>query len=328
MSDRRNKGEWSEWQGAEGSRNIDAAGNPELVNLKLKVGIVGHGFVGGAVDYAFTHPEISKFYVDPKYDTTIDDLVDWEPHVTFICAPTPMAESGFVDASIVEDAALKLLEHTEGGVVIKSTITPDIVDRLYQSVFEDDIKRLTINPEFLTESNAKEQFVSADYHVIGGHPDACQGLAQLYDVYSLCTADEYIFCSGPEAAFIKYGVNSYLATKVTFFNQLYDSIQRFGCNFPTVANAIGKDKRIGVGHTRVPGYDGKRGFGGACFPKDTKAFTLFDETLTLIDKCVNINNNYRNEYELDEREESNNVKYDGQAEEKQQDKNNGSTVGE
>ena len=86
-----NKGEWSEWQGAEGSRNIDAAGNPELVNLKLKVGIVGHGFVGGAVDYAFTHPEISKFYVDPKYDTTIDDLVDWEPHVTFICAPTSLA---------------------------------------------------------------------------------------------------------------------------------------------------------------------------------------------------------------------------------------------
>jgi UDP-glucose 6-dehydrogenase len=92
--------------------------------------------------------------------------------------------------------------------------------------------------------------------------------------------------------------------------------------------AIGRDKRIGVGHTRVPGYDSKRGFGGACFPKDTKAFTLFDDSLTLIDKCVSINNNYRNEYELDEREESNNVKYNGQAEEKQQDKNNGSTESE
>jgi len=312
---------------SEGSRNINPNGEHQMVQEKLRVGIVGHGFVGGAVDYAFTHREIEKFYVDPKYDTTIDDLVDWQPHVTFVCAPTPMAESGFVDASIVEDAALKLLEHTEGGVVIKSTITPDIVDRLYSSVFEDDIKRLTINPEFLTESNAKEQFVSAEYHVIGGHPDACQGLAQLYDVYSLCTATEYLFCSGPEAAFIKYGVNSYLATKVTFFNQLFDSIEKFGCNFPTVANAIGKDPRIGVGHTRVPGYDGKRGFGGACFPKDTKAFTLFDTDLTLIEKCVSINNKYRKQYELDEREESNNVDY-GQTKEEQQDQDNGSVVGE
>mgnify|MGYP006127104873 FL=1 len=312
----------------DGMRNMTPEGEQQDVQLKLKIGIVGHGFVGGAVDYAFTHPEVEKFYVDPKYGTTIDELVDWEPHVTFICAPTPMAESGFVDASIVEDAALKLLEHTEGGVVIKSTITPDIVDRLYSSVFEDDIKRLTINPEFLTESNAKAQFVNASYHVIGGHPDACQGLAQLYDVYSLCTASEYLFTSGPEAAFVKYGVNSYLAMKVTFFNQIYDSIQKFGCNFPTVANAIGKDERIGVGHTRVPGYDGKRGYGGACFPKDTKAFTLFDNDLTLIDKCVTINNSYRKQYELDEREETNNVKYDGQTEEEQQNQDGGSTVAE
>ena len=300
----------------DGLRNMNPDGTVQDVMGKLKIGIVGHGFVGGAVDYAFTHPEIDKFYVDPKYNTTIDDLLEWEPHVSFICAPTPMAESGFVDASIVEDATLKLLEHTEGGVIVKSTITPDIVDRLYNSLFEDDLKRLTINPEFLTESNAKEQFVNAEYHVLGGHPDACQGVAQLYDVYSLCNATEFLFCSGPEAAYIKYGVNSYLAMKVTFFNQLYDSLQDFGCNYPTVAKAIGRDKRIGIGHTRVPGYDMKRGFGGACFPKDTKAFTIFDENLTLLDKCVKINNDYRKQYELDEREESNNVDY-GQTEEKQ-----------
>ena len=300
----------------------------EEVYPKMRIGIVGHGFVGGAVDYAFTHPDIDKFYVDPKHGTTIDQLLDWQPHVTFVCAPTPMAESGFIDASIVEDAVLKLLEHTEGGVVVKSTITPDIVDRLFSSVFEDDVKRLTINPEFLTESASKEQFVMAPYHIIGGHPDACQGLAQLYEVYSLCTASEFIFCSGSEAAFIKYGVNAFLATKVTFFNQMYDAIQTFGCNYPTVVNAIGKDPRIGMGHTRVPGYDGKRGFGGACFPKDTKAFTMFDESLTLIDKCVTINNSYREKYQLDEREVTNNVKYNGQAEEEQQGENDSGTVGE
>ena len=144
-------------------------------NGKMRMGIVGHGFVGGAVDYAFTHAAIEKFYVDPKYNTTIDDLLEWKPHVTFICALTPMADSGFVDASIVEDAVLKVLEHTEGGVVVKSTIPPDVVDRICASVFEDDLKRLTFNPEFLTESNAKEQFVNAKYHIIGGHHEALSG---------------------------------------------------------------------------------------------------------------------------------------------------------
>lgn len=294
---------------------------------KMRMGIVGHGFVGGAVDYAFTHPHIEKFYVDPKHGTTIDQLLDWNPHITFICAPTPMHETGFVDASIVEDAVLKLLEHTEGGVVVKSTITPDVVDRLVTSVFDDDVKRLTFNPEFLTESNSKEQFVNAEYHIIGGHPEACQGLAEVYDIFSLCTAKEYIFMTPAEASFVKYGVNSFLATKVTFFNQLFDSLQKFGCNFPTVANAIGKDPRIGLGHTRVPGYDGKRGFGGACFPKDLKALTMFDNDLTLVEKCVTINNEYRKQYDLDEREESNNVDY-GQTEEEQQNQDDGGSVGE
>ena len=292
----------------------------------IRLGIVGHGFVGSAVDYAFTHTLIDKFLVDPKYETNIDQLIDWMPDVSFICAPTPMGENGQIDASIVEDAALKLLEHTSGIVVIKSTVTPDIIDRLYRSVYEDDLKRLVVNPEFLTESNAKEQFISAPYHVIGGHPESTQKVARFYNQFSLCTAKEYVMVSGPEAAFIKYGVNSFLSMKVTFFNQLYDSVTKFGCSYNTVANTIGLDPRIGQGHTRVPGYDGKRGYGGACFPKDTKAFTMFDKDLTLIKECIIINNEYRKQYELDEREESNNVDY-GQTEEEQQNQNDGDPVG-
>ena len=70
------------------------------------------------------------------------------------------------------------------------------------------------------------------------------------------------------------------------------------------------DPRIGVGHSKVPGYDSKRGFGGACFPKDIKAFNLFDpESLTILAEVGNINNNYRKEYELDDREKSNNISY-------------------
>ena len=76
------------------------------------------------------------------------------------------------------------------------------------------------------------------------------------------------------------------------------------------------DDRIGSSHTKVPGFDGKQGYGGACFPKDTLAFTKFSDQLTLLAKCVNINNEYRLQYELDNREIEQNVDY-GQTKEEQ-----------
>ena len=161
-------------------------------NNKIKIGIVGHGFVGSAVDYAFTHPFVDKFIVDPKYDTTIDDLVEYEPFITFICAPTPMGDSGNIDASIVEDATLKLMEDTEGLVVIKSTITPEVIDRLSNSVYDDDVDRLIYNPEFLTEASSKEQFVMAPYHIVGGLPRATSEVVKIYKLFSICTTDKYV----------------------------------------------------------------------------------------------------------------------------------------
>ena len=91
--------------------------------MKLKLGIVGHGFVGSAVDYAFTTDDVKKFIVDPKIDTTIDDLIEWKPDVTFVCAPTPMSDDGNIDAAIVLDATLKLIKHTDPHDNINSSST-------------------------------------------------------------------------------------------------------------------------------------------------------------------------------------------------------------
>ena len=311
----------------------------------FRLGIVGHGFVGKAVEYAFTHPLIDLHIVDPKYDTTVDDMLDFDPMCVFVCAPTPMNEkTGFVDASIVEDAVLKLIQHTESLVVVKSTITPDVVDRLYNSMFEDGVHRFVYNPEFLTEKNAEEQFVSSEYHILGGTERATAELAEIYEVFSLCKARDYYRMSGCEASFVKYAVNSFLATKVTFFNQLYDLVNSYFCSYNMVVNAVGRDPRIGIGHTRVPGYDRKRGYGGACLPKDLTAFLKFSEgkdkdgneiSFDLLEKVTEVNNRYRSMYELDEREKVNNITFDGennerngQTEEELESQNNGSTGGQ
>jgi len=317
---------------------------PISYNNPFRLGIVGHGFVGRAVEYAFTHPLVDLHIADPKYDTSVDDMLEFDPMCVFVCAPTPMnAETGFVDASIVEDAVLKLIEHTEALVVVKSTITPDIIDRLYNSMFEDGVDRFVYNPEFLTEKSAEEQFVNADFHVLGGTERGTAELTQIYDIFSLCKSDTYYRMSAAEASFVKYGINAFLATKVTFFNQFFDLVNMFGCSYNIVTRAMGSDPRVGIGHTRVPGYDRKRGFGGACLPKDTTALLKFSEikdeegnvvSFDLLKNVLDINNRYRQNYELDEREKANNITFgdenerDGQTEEEQQDQDNGGVVGE
>lgn len=312
----------------------------------FRLGIVGHGFVGRAVEYAFTHPLVDVHIADPKYDTTIDDMIEFQPSVVFVCAPTPQnEETGFVDASIVEDSVLKLMQHTDSLVVVKSTVTPDIVDRLYASMEPSELDRFVYNPEFLTEKSAEEDFVNATHHIMGGTASATSELIEIYDVFSLCQSSKYYRMSACEASFVKYATNAYLATKVTFFNQMYDLVNAYQCSYNVITRAMGEDDRVGIKHTRVPGPDRKRGFGGACLPKDTMAFLKFSEgedadgniiSFDLLEKVLTINNKYRSMYELSDREKVNNITFEkgevnehnGQTEEELETQDNGSTVGE
>jgi len=288
----------------------------------FNLGIVGHGFVGQAVEYAFTHPLVNFRLYDPKYGRDVEELKEMDredhPHCFFICAPTPSNDDGSVNSSIVETAVIKCLNYTEAMVIVKSTITPDVVDRLYGSMNAEQKDRFAYNPEFLTEKNAKADFVSAKFHVVGGTPSAIMETIDIYEVFSSCESNDYHRMTAYEASFVKYSINSFLSTKVTFFNQLYDLANLYGCNYNTIVRAVGKDDRVGMGHTRVPGFDGKRGFGGACLPKDTNAFLRFSThehedggtiSFDLLQKVLDINTSYRIQYDLDEREKVNNITF-------------------
>ena len=208
-----------------------------MAKNKFKLGIVGYGFVGQAIDYAFTNDELEKFYVAPQLETNIDDLCEWNPSCVFVCAPTPMSDNGTVDGAIVEDAVLKLIEHTDALIVIKSTVTPDILTRLYNSVHDDDKPRITHNPEFLTENNAKEQFINSRMRIIGGPTEeSCQRIVTFYNTFSLCINLSWISMTPQEAAMVKYGVNSFLGLKVTFMNQIHDSAKKQSLNAQRIIN--------------------------------------------------------------------------------------------
>lgn len=293
---------------------------------KFKLAIVGHGFVGKAVDFGFEHAAVKKLLIDPKYGSTIDDLEAFQPNLTFICVPTPMKDNGRVDATAVEDAVLKALYHTNGGVALKSTVTPDVLERLLNTISTEDKKylnRFVYNPEFLTESNAMNEFVNQPFMILGGEAGACQALQNLYHDFSCVHCDNYIHMSALEASVAKYTVNSFLALKVAFFNQIYDLCDEYALFYTAVLRGVLADPRIGHSHTKVPGFDMKRGFGGACLPKDTKAITSITDSLTLIEEAIKVNNKLRINYDLSEREKEQNVNY-GQAKEEQQNQVNGS----
>ena len=274
---------------------------------RLKMAVVGHGFVGKAVSYGFDTHNVDCVAIDPNYGNSVEDLYGSKTmDVAFVCVPTPMSDTGRIDDSIVLDVTQKLIDNTNCLVVLKSTVTPEIV----QSLASLDPKRFVYNPEFLTEAKANDDFVNAKFNVFGGDLQACADLAAIYNEYSKMLDPQNVFVSATEASFVKYTINTFLSTKVTFFNQLKDLTDKYDCNFDAIVSAAKLDDRIGDSHMKVPGPDGRRGFGGACFPKDTNAFHYFSGgEFDILKKVLDINSGYRLQYDLDEREKEQNVKF-------------------
>ena len=282
----------------------------------MKIAVIGHGFVGKAVSFAFTLPSNTVQVIDPIYNSHISDL-DTDTDFAFVCVPTPMGPDGAIDADIVRICVKEVCERaSHATIVLKSTVTPEIVNDLASPEYADT--KLVYNPEFLTEKSAQEQFINPPFHILGGRKpsgsrdDESSGhyVEELYKYHSLCKPAPAYYMSPAEASFVKYGINTFLATKVTYFNQLFDAMLNTDHVRPNVViNAIGLDSRIGSSHTTVPGYDGRRGFGGACFPKDTTALLNDYPNMTVLEEAIETNKDYRAQYELDFREKEQNVRY-------------------
>ena len=134
-------------------------------------------------------------------------------------------------------------------------------------------------------------------------------MARFYDDHTKCKTNNYQFTDAISAALCKYTINSYLATKVIFFNENKDIFDKSETSekWDNFTKLVSMDNRIGDSHMDVPGHDGRRGFGGACFPKDTSALLSYSQELKaefkLLKNVININNHIRDEYnELTDRE--------------------------
>jgi UDPglucose 6-dehydrogenase len=262
----------------------------------MKLGIVGHGFVGTAVDQGFTR-DVQKFIVDPKHNNnSIQDLIKFQPEATFVCVPTPQTESGEANTEIIESVLKELHAYKKHLVIIKSTVP---AYRLQQFAEKFSNINIVYNPEFLTEKNYIEDFKQPPMHVFGGERTITDSVEKIYNKHSVCAECPVFHTDIMTASFVKYSINSFLATKVTFFNELYDAYQSAGGkNFSELTDIISTDPRIGASHMRVPGNNGERGYGGSCFPKDTAALAYFAREIlntpfTQLETSIQINEDLR-----------------------------------
>ena len=278
----------------------------------MRVAIIGYGFVGKAVEFGIKN-NVKTFKVDPNLGTEISELVNFKPNVCFICVPTPMNDDGSQDTSILQKVIDDLLLYSISSLVIlKSTILPNYVNK-----FQKLIPDLVLNPEFLRERHANQDFINSKLIVLGGPIESTKLAANFYKNYTKCIEDNYKHTDLVTAALIKYSINTFLALKVTFFNQLHDvfSESHPQMNWKDFVDIIATDERIGHSHMKVPGIDGKFGYGGPCFPKDCNALIAYSEDIgkpfDLLKKSTEINNKIRKKYKkLSKREIEQNVTYD------------------
>jgi UDPglucose 6-dehydrogenase len=256
--------------------------------MKKQIIIAGYGFVGKAVGNALQDKN-NLCIVDPKYSTSkIEDFPNAEGII--ICVGTPSTELGDCDVSQIYQVMEQVPETMP--VLIKCTVRPDYLEKLLT-----DFPKHTIiySPEFLRAATANEDFANQTYMVLGGVDN--EGFWQTLFQESLPKCKLFFNTSIVEASMIKYTTNCFLSVKVAFFNQIYDMCKLNGADYDAVRQILTHDSRIGNSHMLVPGFDGERGFGGACFPKDTSAFIYYADKLqishTLVESAVKYNKKVR-----------------------------------
>ncbi|MEW5807001.1 MAG: UDP-glucose/GDP-mannose dehydrogenase family protein [Acidobacteriota bacterium] len=270
----------------------------------MNITVVGTGYVGLVTGACFSEFGVNVTCVDkvvekiralengeiPIYEPGLEELVNknrrtgrltfttdlskaiQDSLVIFIAVGTPPTEDGSADLTFVEEVADAVAENLNGYkvVVTKSTVPMGTGERIKRLINENRKGRFSFsvasNPEFLREGSAIEDFMHPNRVVIGAEDD--QAIAILKDLYRPLYLIEtpFVITNVVTAEMIKYASNAFLATKISFINEIADLCERVGADVHDVARGMGLDNRIGRKFLH-PGP----GYGGSCFPKDTNA---------------------------------------------------------
>ena len=229
----------------------------EEVN-KVKVGIIGCGFIGTALKSWLDENNLqAETRVSDPPKGLNDDISNCDAY--FIQIHVPTEDDGTQDLTLMKELIMKT--PTDKPIWIRTTILPGTSKRL-----SEDTGHIVYHmPEFLTERTYLEDFKWQPM-VFTGAPEHIQLLKKIFP------GKKHIDMSSEEAEMVKYAHNVFGALKVTYFNCIYDLCQKNGLDYSKVREGVLGSTYINAPHTQVPGPDGNLGYGGKCFPKDVNAF--------------------------------------------------------
>jgi UDPglucose 6-dehydrogenase len=296
----------------------------------MQIAVIGSGYVGLVTGACFAEFGVDVTCVDndeekiarlsdgviPIYERGLEQLVAKNVHagrlrfttdvksaveqalVIFLAVGTPPKDDGSADLKQVEAVARTLAQYMNGYKVIvtKSTVPIGTGERIRKLIRENQTTKtnfgIVSNPEFLREGAAIDDFMRPDRVVIGSRDD--EAIAIMRDLYRPLFLIEtpFVITSLEAAELTKYAANAFLATKISFINEIANLCDLIGCDVHDVARAIGMDRRIGSKFLH-PGP----GFGGSCFPKDTRALSAvakeYGVRSRIVEAVIDVNSRQR-----------------------------------
>lgn len=243
-----------------------------MTSTEYKIGVVGNGFVGRATQQLANNKDNLLVYdINPSLchpqGTSLREISHCD--LVFVCVPTPMNSDYSVHINIVADVVNKLKSELDSRcyIIVRSSVPPSTCQSL----------GVYFMPEFLTERNYQQDFYQTSPWIIGSdNSGPCnhtfKQLMQnvLFEAKQSgkISSDKIEWMTTPEAEMVKYFRNTFLATKVAFCNEIEEFCRAKSISYKRISSIACDDPRITSSHSAVPGPDGKRGFGGTCFPKD------------------------------------------------------------
>jgi len=255
-----------------------------------KIGVVGNGYVGGALAHGFSPAstgrcEVKVHDVLPERSmNTLDETVN-DSDFVFVSVPTPMNKNGSISLKFINEAFKQINgvnRRDDNIIILKSTVVPGTTEKL-QKKFPG--LNIVFNPEFLTEKSARLDFINQTRIVLGGEKIHTSQVAELFN-------ERFKYCHIIQTDFktsemIKYFCNIFFSVKVSFANEMKLICDTIGGDWEKALEGFVADGRIGDSHLNVPGPDGKMGFGGSCFPKDINAFMSFAKDIGVKTNTIN-----------------------------------------
>ena len=254
------------------------------MKINKRIGIVGKGFVGSAVQFGFSpsvgvDAEVKVYDKDPNKSTHTLQEVVLGSDIIFLSVPTPSNKDGSINLDIVKSILNDIneiySETVNSIILLRSTVIPGTTRKLQQKYPK---LRIVFNPEFLTERAANFDFINQSRFVVGGDPADVVEVSELFRK-RFGKSMSIIETNSETAELIKYMTNTFFATKISFLNDMKLLSDKCGAIWEHAVEGFVRDGRIGHSHLSVPGHDGRYGFGGSCFPKDIQALINYANDL-------------------------------------------------